>query len=295
MTGWVGRIGGPLLVVGVVWMAVGMPRELRAQTAAAATPAFEVATIRPSDPNKSAASLMMSNDKFETEGQTLKSILKFAYNLNMGGNQQISGGPAWVGLAKFDITAKEDAETAAALNKLPREERVEKIRVMVQELLAERFKLKVHHETKELPVYAMTVAKSGVKMTPVAAVPVATDGTAPARPQGSGIRRMGAGQMQGINTTPELLANVLGSQPEIGGRMVLDKTELAGKYDFMLKWTPDAGMGGAGDGGASPAGADASGPGLFTALQEQLGLKLDATKGMVDTIVIDSVEMLSEN
>jgi uncharacterized protein (TIGR03435 family) len=294
MTGWVGRIGGALLMVGV-WMALGMPRELRAQTAAASTPAFEVATIRPSDPSKSAASLMMSNDKFETEGQTLKSILKFAYNLNLGGNQQISGGPAWVGTAKFDITAKEDAETVAALQKLPREERVEKFRVMVQDLLAERFKLKVHHENKELPVYAMAVAKSGVKMTPVAAVPVATGGSAPARPQGSGIRRMGAGQMQGINTTPELLANVLGSQPEIGGRMVLDKTELTGKYDFMLKWTPDAGMGGTGDAGASPAGADASGPGLFTALQEQLGLKLDATKGMVDTIVIDSVEMPSEN
>jgi uncharacterized protein (TIGR03435 family) len=76
--------------------------------------------------------------------------------------------------------------------------------------------------------------------------------------------------------------------------MVLDKTGLTGKYDFMLKWTPDAGMGGAGD-GASPAATEASGPGLFTALQEQLGLRLDATKGMVDTIVIDSVEMPSEN
>jgi uncharacterized protein (TIGR03435 family) len=101
--------------------------------------------------------------------------------------------------------------------------------------------------------------------------------------------------MKGMNTTPDLLANVLGSQPEIGGRMVLDKTGLTGKYDFMLRWTPDAGMGGAGDGGASPAAADASGPGLFTALQEQLGLRLDATRGAVDTIVIDSVEMPSEN
>jgi uncharacterized protein (TIGR03435 family) len=98
--------------------------------------------------------------------------------------------------------------------------------------------------------------------------------------------------MQGMNTTPELLANVLGSQPEIGGRMVLDKTGLTGRYDFVLKWTPDAGMSGAGDAGASP---EASGPSLFTALQEQLGLKLDATKGSVDTIVIDSVEMPSDN
>jgi uncharacterized protein (TIGR03435 family) len=290
MTGWVGRIRDALLMVGVVWMVVGMPRELRAQAPAAATPAFEVATIRPSDPNKPGASLMMSDDKFWTQSQTLKSILKFAYNLNFGAEQQISGGPAWVGSAKFDITAKEDAETAAALNKLPREERVEKFRMMVQAMLAERFKLKVHHESKELPVYAMTVAKGGSKMTPAAPDVVAADGTTPRR--GSGIQRTGAGQMKGMNTTPELLANVLGSQPEIGGRMVLDKTGLTGKYDFMLKWTPDAGMSGGGDAGASP---DAAGPSLFTALQEQLGLRLDATKGMVDTIVIDSVEMPSEN
>ena len=271
----------------VAWMTVVVPGVVLAQ-APVAGPSFEVATIRPSDPNKPGASLMMSSDKFETESQTLIGILKFAYNLNLGGNQQISGGPAWVGSAKFDITAKEDAETIAALQNLPKEQRAEPVRLMVQKLLAERFKLKVHHETKELPVYAMTVAKSGVKMT-LTAAPVATEGAAPARPQGSGIRRMGPGQMQGINTTPELLANVLGSQPEIGGRMVLDKTGLTGKYDFMLKWTPDVGMGDAG------AVAEASGPSLFTALQEQLGLRLDATKGMVDTIVIDSVEMPSEN
>jgi len=250
--------------------------------------AFEVATIKPSDLNKPGASLMMSNDKFETQSQTLKAIIKFAYNLNFGAEQQISGGPAWVGSAKFDITAKEDAETVTALNKLPKEDRVDKFRVMVQALLAERFKLKVHHETRELPVYAMTVAKGGLKMTPVTNDAVGPDG-APRR--GSGIQRAGAGQMKGMNTTPDLLANVLGSQPEIGGRMVLDKTGLTGKYDFMLKWTPDSGMGAAGDAGAT----EAAGPGLFTALQEQLGLRLDPTKGMVDTIVIDAAEMTSEN
>jgi uncharacterized protein (TIGR03435 family) len=285
--GWVGRNRRWFLPVAAGWMAATVAGVVWAQTPMS----FDVATIKPSDPNTGHASLMMGSDKFETENQTLKAILKFAYNLNMGGDQQISGGPAWVGSAKFDITAKEDAETAAALHKMPPDERVDKVRLMVQGLLAERFKLKVHHEMKDLPVYAMTVAKSGVKMTPVVAVPVATDGTAPARPQGSGIRRMGAGQMQGINTTPELLANVLGSQPEIGGRMVLDKTGSTGKYDFMLKWTPDAGMGGT-DAGAAP---ESSGPSLFTALQEQLGLRLDATKGAVDTIVIDSVEMPSEN
>ncbi len=89
---------------------------------------------------------MLSSDKFETENQTLIGILKFAYNLNLGGKQQISGGPAWVGSAKFDITAKEDAETVAALQKLPKDQRAEPVRLMVQDLLAERFKCRVHHE-----------------------------------------------------------------------------------------------------------------------------------------------------
>jgi uncharacterized protein (TIGR03435 family) len=282
-----------LLLITAGCVAIGWPDVVTAQAPATlATPSFEVAVIKPNDPTKPGASLLMSDDKFLTQGQTLKAMMKFAYNLNFGAEQQISGGPAWVGSAKFDITAKEDAETAAALKKMPPEERRDAFRVMVQGLLAERFKLKVHHEMKELPVYAMTVAKGGVKMTPAAPDVVAADGTTPRR--SSGIQRSGPGQMKGMNTTPDLLANVLGSQPEIGGRMVLDKTGLTGKYDFMLKWTPDAGMGGAGD-GASPAATEASGPGLFTALQEQLGLRLDATKGMVDTIVIDSVEMPSEN
>ena len=284
-TEWAGR---KLLLVAVAWMVGALPCVMFAQTPVAAAPGFEVATIRPSDPNKPGASLMMSTGKFSTENQSLKEIVKFAYNVRA--NQQISGGPAWVGSSKFDITAKEDAETLAALDKLPKEQRVEPVRLMVQKLLEERFKLKVHHETRELPVYAMTVVKSGVKITPAAVEPVAADGTTARR--GSGISGRGRGQLQGMNTPLEVLAIVLGSQPEIGGRMVLDKTGLTGKYDFILKWTPDAGMGGTGDAGASP---EASGPSLFTALQEQLGLRLDATKGALDTIVIDSVEMPSEN
>ena len=106
----------------------------------------------------------------------------------------------------------------------------------------------------------------------------------------------GRGQMEGRGATTEMFSNVLGMQPEIGGRMVVDKTGLMGKYDFMLKWTPDMSLGAAGRPereGDVP--VDPSGPSLFTALQEELGLKLDATKGPVDTIVIDSVEMPSEN
>ncbi len=280
-----GRVG----CWGVLLLAVAAPGVMFAQVAPAPL-AFEVSTVKPSNPDKPGGMLIVSQHDFQTEGQTLKSLIKFAYGLNFGGEQLISGGPSWIGSAKFDIFAKEDEETSAALQKLPNEQRNVQLQSMVRALLAERFKLKVHTEKKELPVYAMTMAKGGSKMT--VSVPPAAGAAPPPPGQGwSGIKRTGPGQMEGRNLDLQLLGNVLGMQPEIGGRMVIDKTGLTGKYSFLLKWTPDAGMGG-GDAGAP---ADASAPSLFTALQEELGLKLEATKAPVDTIVIDSVEMPTEN
>ena len=173
---------------------------------------------------------------------------------------------------------------------------------MVQALLADRFKLKVHHETKELPVYALTVWKNwiyeadavggnGASWSPDAG----PDGK-PSKSTWHGLQMQGRGQMEGRGATPDMLANVLGFQPEIGGRMVIDKTEIKGTYDFLLKWTPDPGLGtSTSPFGNSGAPVDPTGPSLFTALREELGLTLDATKAPVDTIVIDSVELPSEN
>jgi len=237
-------------------------------------------------------SLMMSKDKFWTEAQTLRAMVIFAYGLNMGSDQQVSGGPSWIGSAQFDVEAKEDQETVDKLTKMTPEDRTEVIRGMVRELLAERFKLKVHHESKELPIYAMTIAKGGVKMTPTPPEPPLApneDGT-PRKERGGGIQMNGKGQLRGMNVGTSILANVLGRQPEIGGRMVIDKTGLTGRYDFKLKWTPDAGMN-----GAESAAADGANVSLFTAMTEELGLKLEATKDAVDTIVIDSAEMPTEN
>jgi uncharacterized protein (TIGR03435 family) len=279
-----GRVG----CWGLLLLAVAAPGMMLAQ--AAAPLAFEVSTVKPSDPNKQGGMLMISEHDFQTEGQTLKAMIKFVYGLNFGGDQLISGGPSWAGSAKFDIFAKEDEATSAALKKLPNEQRTSQLQLMVRELLAERFKLKVHTEKKELPVYAMTVAKGGPKMTVF--VPPAAGAPPPPPGQGwSGIKRTGPGQMEGRNLELQMLGNVLGMQPEIGGRMVVDKTGLTGKYSFLLKWTPDAGMS-AGDAGAP---VDASGPSLFTALQEELGLKLEPAKAPEDTIVIDSAEMPTEN
>lgn len=272
-----------------LWLIAAATWGVQAQSA----PAFEVATIKPSTPNNPGHSMMMSEDKFETESQTVLRMIVFAYGLNMGSNEQVSGGPGWVGSMPFDVVAKEDLETVARLKKLSPDEQADQVRLMVRELLADRFKLKIHHELKELPVYTLTVTKSGVKMTPM--TPDVSDPNAAGsgkKPRGSGIQMNGKGHLQGMNATAAVLATVLGHQSEIGGRMVLDKTGLTGNYDFKLIWTPDAGMSGAGEGGPA---SEGSGVSLFTAVQEQLGLKLEATKGSVDTIVIDSVAMPSEN
>ena len=167
------------LLLGASWLVLFLPGAMPAQTAA--PPAFDVATIKPTDPNSSRRNLMLSGEKFETEGQTLKSLIVFAYGLNAGTDQQVSGGPAWVGSAMFDIDAKQDAETFAKLKVLAPEMRMEQVRLMLRQLLEERFKLKIHHETKELPVFAMFVVKSGSKLTPSADSPPTppTDKSAP--------------------------------------------------------------------------------------------------------------------
>jgi uncharacterized protein (TIGR03435 family) len=167
---------------------------------------------------------------------------------------------------------------------------------MLQALLADRFKLAVHHETKDLPVYSLVIAKGGFKLQE--SKPDETD------PQGrTGMHISGSsGAMRGQLVSMASLAQFLYGRLN---RTVLDKTGLTGKYDFMLKWTPDqnqmqpaggfqATSGGA-PGGQPALVADAGAPDLFTAVQEQLGLKLESGKGPVEVIVIDHVERPSGN
>ena len=190
------------------WLVVAMSC-VRAEQAPAAAASFEVATIKPSDPNEVGGRLGFNEDRFMTTGQTVKSLMKFAYNLNFGTDQLISGGPSWVGTAKFDIQAKEGEQ---AWSCFPRKDvswrqRRDQLQSMARELLADRFKLKVHHETKEIPVYAMTVAKGGLKMTPAVDEPRVAEGGKP--PVGPGPNppaprswhglqgRRGQGQLEG--------------------------------------------------------------------------------------------------
>jgi uncharacterized protein (TIGR03435 family) len=197
----------------------------------------------------------------------------------------------------------------AELQKMPQEQRSQQIRLMVQALLADRFKLKATRQTKELPVYALVVAKGGVKMKEAPAPPPNPSGAPPplptpgSAPRPGMIMMTGRGEVTGTAVPVASIANILSRQPETGGRVVIDKTGLTGNYDWSLKWTPESGgpMGGGPGGPGGPGGGDsapppdASGPSFFTAIQEQLGLKLESQKAPVEVVVIDHIEEPSAN
>jgi bla regulator protein blaR1 len=209
-------------------------------------------------------------------------LIASAYNLPMlSAKSQVDGGPEWVDTDRFEIEAKIEESMNTAMQKMPAAERQQQVQLMEQSLLADRFKLKVHFETRELPEYALVVTKGGSKMT--AAVEgevkqVSVTGT------GRGSEMKAKGQTVGD------LARMLQMQPEMNGRLVVDQTGLTGAYDFTMKWTRE--QAGDAEEAGSP-GGDA--PTYFTALQEQLGLKLVSAKGPVEVVVIDHIELPSEN
>jgi len=261
-------------------------------TAFAQTPApkpqFEVASVKPSDPNARGGRIgFQPGGRFVATGITLRFLIQQAYGVR---DFQIIGGPGWMGSDRFDISAKPDAETAAAIEKGKGNpfERGSTMSAMLQALLADRFHLKITQETRELPVYELVVAKSGSRMKEA---PAAADDQA-----GGGRISMGRGRITFQAGPIEILAQQLSNQL---GRTVINKTGLTGNYDFELKWTPDQGdqqLGPREVGGPEPApSADANGPSIFTAVQEQLGLKLESAKGPGEILVINRVEKPAEN
>jgi uncharacterized protein (TIGR03435 family) len=222
-------------------------------------------------------------------GMPLKMLIGFAYNVR---DFQILGGPSWINTDRFDINAKADShdeiDSATDPAKLTDEQRMtalERERERLRNLLEDRFQLKTRRETKEQQVYALVLAKGGPKIQE--------------SKEGMGaMTRMGRGMLTAQGVTPAMLASTL-SQPL--GRPVIDKTGLTGKYDIELKWTPDPGQGPAGLTGPLPPGVqlppppDPNGPSIFTALTEQLGLRLESEKAPAEVLVIDRVEKPSEN
>jgi bla regulator protein blaR1 len=262
----------------------------QSQAAAAGDLKFEVASIKPSGPNGRNVTLQFQpGGGLNIQGMPLKGLIASAYNMQCGKNCNnfISGGPGWIDSTSFDIVAK--APSGAEPGSDPREMSAaqrnvvfNRTRQRLRALLAERFQLTIRQEMKEMPVYALVVAKNGHKLKE------STKGGE------SGSVRGERGVMIAENTPISmLLVNLQG----ISGRTVLDRTGLTGRYDFRLEYTPDSGGGAKGPADAEKVEAVAgdSGPSIFTALQEQLGLRLEATRGPVETIVIERVEKPSEN
>jgi bla regulator protein blaR1 len=268
----------------------------RLQTSGA--PQFEVASVKPmkSIPNN-IFFRMTPGGGFSANGITAKFLLEEAYGVK---DEQVTGMPSWMDSERWDVEAKADEQTAAAFDKLPPEQRRQQLMLMLQALLADRFNLKLTRETKELPVYVLAVAKNGPKLQESTYKPPEKSPDTPRAPgigggAQQGVFLSGRGQLTEQYGDMDMLANVLS---RFAGRPVLNKTGLTGKYDFTLKWTPDEGTMPPGAPKGSPDDApppEPSGPSLFTAVQEQLGLKLEAQRAPMDVLVIQHVERPSEN
>ena len=257
------------------------------------SPAFDVATIRPSRTDGDLFNYHISTARFQSENVPLAALIRFAYDIKS--DDQLPKDPGWIRSEKFDIDAKVDDSEVAAMGKLSPDQKFEQYRLMMQSLLVDRFKLKVSTRMKELPVYALVVAKNGPHLTPVNVSPEAIMRHMPTLTGGS------RGELKAGAVSMAMFTRWLSGRSETGDRVVIDATGLKGSYDFTLDWTPDDvhnaqfNGAGAGQGPASTSPPDSSGPSFLTALQEQLGLKLVPQKAPVEVLVIDHVEQPSPN
>jgi uncharacterized protein (TIGR03435 family) len=262
-----------------------------------AVPAFDVATIKPAAPGETSLSFKLSPAYFRASHASLLDLLRFAYQVRS--NDQIVG-PAWMTKEFFDVDAKAAASEAEQFRDLPPERKMEPTRVMVQLMLAERFQMESGFKMKNLPVYALVIAKGGPKLKPGEGVVHGSSmqaGSA-ANPSAQNAPKLyvptlyltGAHQLTGTGAPIDMLVGWLVNQPELGGRIVVDETVLRGGYDFVL------------DGVRGPQQPMSAGtlqtdeePSIFTILQEQLGLKLVPRKAPVEVVVINHVEEPSAN
>jgi bla regulator protein BlaR1 len=265
---------------------VERPAESQAQNTAVAAPRFEVASVKPNKAGepmegfsivgRPAVGILWKADHLMATNFTLHGLIRVAYAIQ---DDQISGGPGWLNSEGYDVDAKMGKSIADEIRKLSRDQGILERRRMLQALLADRFKLSLHSESKEIPIYALVIGKNGLNLQEAK-----PDDTYPNGIRGPAGRPIGAGTLvepergktvgQGVPIS-DLVGDL---SRELGGHIVVDKTGLKGKYDFTLQLAPDERQ-----------------AAIFTALEEQLGLKLELQKAPMEVLVIDHAEKPSEN
>jgi uncharacterized protein (TIGR03435 family) len=260
--------------------------------------AYDVVSVKPVHPERILfMGAQETPDGLNGEVVTVAMLVQSAYGAPgvPSTDDSVRGLPDWAKGDYFSVQARMSPDQVATLAKLSKAEQRTCRQAMMQALLADRFQLKVHRETKQVPDYELVVAKGGPKMTEGSGnnldVPNGRDG----KPITGSFLRIGSAkggtEVQVRAYSMEQVANFL-TQSHVGvDHRVVDKTQLSGKYSFTLDFSPAQGVGAAGE--AAP--SDVSQPSIFTALQEQLGLKLQPGSGTVDVVVVEHVERPAAN
>lgn len=258
-------IAALLLPLALIVPVPSNPAPQQQPSASAPAQTFDVVSIRPSDPKNMGFAVKPDPNNFIMMGTSLKFLIQYAYDLH---GFQLEGAPAWTSSTRFDIIAKvsEADAPSAPVKSEDFEASQELLQARLQSLLADRFQLRAHKSKMDMPIYGLVVAKGGPKLQASTTNTGFTTGRA---------------QLVCSDSSMDDLASLLSGAMD---RMVLDQTNLTGGYKFSLKWTPDE---------SSNPNPDL--PGIFTAIQEQLGLKLVPTKGPVEMLIIDHIEKPSEN
>jgi uncharacterized protein (TIGR03435 family) len=256
----------------------------RADTELGTAPRYTTVSIKPhpteaDGDTRQKMMLSLVDAQFTATDVTPQALIQIAYHVQ---DTQLAGAPDWLSSAKYDINAKVDKTAADALHNLSEEQRGALGQQLLQGLLADRFKLKVHQEARDLPVYELLVAENGSKLQ---------------KGGDHGFMHMGMGELSSNGTPLSLLAAQLSMRL---GRTVVDKTGLAGNYAYTLRWAPDPEEQARLEANHQPvapssASANASAPPLLTAIQDQLGLILQPQTDRVQVLVIDRVEQPSQN
>jgi len=286
------------MVKSVLWAALITSYVVYGQNA---SPKFEVSSIKPCDPKTGGRGGDPAPGRLFLKCSSVRDLITMAYRDYADGRppvglrlassaNPITGGPAWISSAFFEINAKPEGSPSPGMMRGP----------MLQGLLEDRFKLRIRREVKDAPVYALNVAKGGFKLKPLAdgsCVPRNTGTNPPAsgqRPCGGTNINFGRGGGT-LELTGVSVAEFCRDIQNFVDRPVLDKIGITGLFDFRLEFAADENTPGLAPGNPAAPSDQPGRPSIFTALQEQLGLKLDAARGPVAFLVIDSIERPSEN